>query len=484
MGFVVPGTRLHQTPQSNNNVGKPAHVQRYIETITTKRKKNRHKVFPLAFPCRTFAEKRDMFYLKDKAKTKTSIDVIVRFKGERYKIPTGESVEVAFWNSEKERCGTGRKYPDGVHINNKLDVIESDVKRVINDYNLRNDIPTPKEFKEAYDKLIHGASQSSVYFTDYMTEHINESKKTKAFTTTRSYTTTLNKLLLFEKFMGKRLKFSDIDIDFYNTFRGWFFETANTKNYFGTMIKNIKTFMNDSLTDQLHSCEGHKHPKFKVEQEDADTVYLSMEELQRIHDLKITEELIRLHHPELHEGNIKRKMDSLILTRSKFLIGAYTLLRVSDYKRLSDVNVTDGVIRIKPKKRSKGRMNRDVVIPMHPVVKEILNNGFDLTTSLSEQKLNKHIKELCRMVGINQTEIVVRTEKGKEVERHFEKWELITSHTARRSAATNMLMAGIEASDIMILGNWNSEKSFWKYIRLEPEINAKRLSSHRFFKDV
>ena len=87
------------------------------------------------------------------------------------------------------------------------------------------------------------------------------------------------------------------------------------------------------------------------------------------------------------------------------------------------------------------------------------------------------------MAGINQTEIVVRTEKGKEVERHFEKWQLITSHTARRSAATNMLLSGIEASDIMILGNWASEKSFWKYIRMEPEMNAKRLSGHSFFKD-
>lgn len=425
-----------------------------------------------------------MFYLKDKAKIKTSVDAIVRFKGERYKLPTGESVETAYWNNEKERCVTGRKYPDGGQINDKLDIIESDIKRVINDFNLRNYIPSLKEFKEAYEKMIHGATQASIYFTDYMREQIEVSKKTRAYTTTRSYTTTLNKLTDYEKYTGKRLKFSDIDIDFYLNFRGWFFERANAKNYFGTMIKNVKKFMNDSLIDGVHTYEGHKHPKFKVEQEDADTVYLSMEELEKIHDLNIDEELIKTHHPELHAGNIKRKIDSLIITRAKFLIGAYTLLRVSDYKRLTDVNVKDGVIRIKPKKRSKGRMNRDVVIPMHPIVKEILSSGFDLDTEMSEQKLNKHIKELCQLAGINQTEIIVKTEKGKEVERHFEKWELVTSHTARRSAATNMLMAGIEASDIMILGNWSSEKSFWKYIRLEPEINAKRLSGHSFFQDV
>lgn len=427
-----------------------------------------------------------MFYLKDKNKSSTAIIAIIRYKGERYKLPTRESVESEHWNASKYRCYTGRRYPNGTFVNDKLDVIESAVKQVLNDFNLKSYVPTQNEFKNAYDRYSIGDIQSSIYFVDYMIAQIEINKKTKAESTINSYTTTLHKLQGYEEKSRRRLKFSDINMEFYMAFRDWFFQTddANAINYFGTMIKNIKKFMNDSLTDKLHSCEGHKHPKFKVDQEDADTVYLNMDELQLIHDLKITEELIKFHHPNLHQGNVKRKMESLILTRVKFLIGAYTLLRISDYKRLTDVNAVDGVIRIKPKKRSKGRMNRDVVIPMHPVVKEILNNGFDMGTSLSEQKLNKHIKELCKMVGMNQTEIVVRTEKGKEVERHFEKWELITSHTARRSAATNMLMAGIEASDIMILGNWNSEKSFWKYIRLEPEINAKRLSSHRFFKDV
>lgn len=49
------------------------------------------------------------------------------------------------------------------------------------------------------------------------------------------------------------------------------------------------------------------------------------------------------------------------------------------------------------------------------------------------------------------------------------------------TAATNMLLSGMEASDIMMLGNWSSERSFWKYIRMKPELNAKRLSQHAYF---
>jgi len=40
----------------------------------------------------------------------------------------------------------------------------------------------------------------------------------------------------------------------------------------------------------------------------------------------------------------------------------------------------------------------------------------------------------------------------------------------------------MEASDIMLLGGWSSEKSFWKYIRMEPEVNARRLADHPFFR--
>lgn len=258
-------------------------------------------------------------------------------------------------------------------------------------------------------------------------------------------------------------------------------ETQKTKNYFGSIIKNIKKFMNLSIVNKLHDYDGHRHPEFKTEQEDADTIYLSDEELIRIYEIELTEDVIKVFYPEINPQNLKRKIDALNQSRYRFLIGAYTLLRVSDFKRLTEINIKDGFIKIKPKKRAKGRKNRDLVIPMHRIVKEILNKGIDLEVSISEQKINKHIKEVCQIAGIDNLELIIRTEKGIEVEKEFKKYELVTTHTARRSAATNMLIAGMEASDIMLLGGWSSEKAFWKYIRMEPELNAKRLSGHQYF---
>ncbi|MDO9635196.1 MAG: tyrosine-type recombinase/integrase [Paludibacter sp.] len=60
--------------------------------------------------------------------------------------------------------------------------------------------------------------------------------------------------------------------------------------------------------------------------------------------------------------------------------------------------------------------------------------------------------------------------------------ELVTSHTARRSFATNLYLAGIDTISIMLLTGHKTEKSFMVYIRITKEQNAYRVASHPFFK--
>lgn len=424
-----------------------------------------------------------MFYLKDKSRARSAIVAIVRHKGQRYKFSTGESVIVDYWLPAKERCSAGSKYPEGAYINEKLDQIRIDVQSLLHEFNLENHIPTQDEFMERLKgKKQEENLEKQPYFSEYIHNYLEEAQKDRAISTLKKYRTTLNKILEYEEDRKMQLRFEDINIYFYRDFRKWFYSKYNTRNYFGSIVKNIKRFMNMSMLDGIHKCDGHKHPEFKIEHEDADTVYLSMDELKKIHEMEITDEVVKHFYPNIRPQNLARKKESMEKVRNRFLIGAFTMLRVSDFKRLTETNIHSGFIKIKPKKRSKGRKNRDVVIPMHPIVKEILQKGIDLSEIVSEQKINKHIKEICKFAGIDDEEIIIRTERGEEVERTYKKWKLITTHTARRSAATNMLMAGMEASDIMILGGWSSEKSFWKYIRMEPEVNARRLADHPFFR--
>jgi hypothetical protein len=105
------------------------------------------------------------------------------------------------------------------------------------------------------------------------------------------------------------LRFADIDIDFYNKFKKWLLgdvyveketEFHYTKNYIGTVFKNISMFMNKSSKKKIHNFLGHKDEDFKVEKEEVDAIYLNVDELQKMHNLVFTEELLLnngLHSP-------------------------------------------------------------------------------------------------------------------------------------------------------------------------------------------
>jgi integrase len=73
------------------------------------------------------------------------------------------------------------------------------------------------------------------------------------------------------------------------------------------------------------------------------------------------------------------------------------------------------------------------------------------------------------------------TRGGKNVQETFLKYELVSTHTARRSFATNLYLADIPSITIMKMTGHKTEKAFLRYIRLTQEQNANKLLHHPFF---
>ena len=69
----------------------------------------------------------------------------------------------------------------------------------------------------------------------------------------------------------------------------------------------------------------------------------------------------------------------------------------------------------------------------------------------------------------------------QRVSKLIPKYQFISSHTARRTAATNMYLAGIVPYRIMLVTGHKTEKSFFRYIRITREENVKVLAKHKFF---
>ena len=165
--------------------------------------------------------------------------------------------------------------------------------------------------------------------------------------------------------------------------------------------------------------------------------------------------------------------------RDLFVVGCLTGLRYSDYSTLTKDNFRDDIIVKKTKKTGI-----TVYVPIHDYVKNIFKkyNG-EMPKYLSIQHFNRSLKEICKKIGFDEELSFTRTIGGKTVTKYCKRWELISSHTARRSAATNMYNSGrFTTMQIMMITGHTTEKNFFKYIQKNKEENALSLSNDIFFK--
>jgi integrase len=88
---------------------------------------------------------------------------------------------------------------------------------------------------------------------------------------------------------------------------------------------------------------------------------------------------------------------------------------------------------------------------------------------LSNQKFNEYVKEVCKLAGINDPIEVQKTRGGVRKKEIKEKWELTTSHTARRTFASNLYLEGVPIKFIMKFTGHKTIQSFMSYIHVTDE---------------
>jgi len=164
-------------------------------------------------------------------------------------------------------------------------------------------------------------------------------------------------------------------------------------------------------------------------------VYLTEEEVQKI-----------INHEPLN--------DSERAIRNQFVLGCLTGARHSDYIMFTEENIFGNTLRYVSKKT---RIQAD--IPAAPVVKRLIKEneayGF-VGLEFSLCYFNRIIRNICKNVGI--TNMIKLYQGGKYVE--GEKWTFVSSHTARRTAATLLYLKGIDIYQISkILGHSSIEQT-------------------------
>ncbi len=307
-----------------------------------------------------------------------------------------------------------------------------------------------------------------IKLTDFIYKYISNSKKGDLYK--NSYRNVANHLLNFEKKTGILIytdSFSEQvaeEFILYLKTEGRIKGSTNSKGL-GLMQNTIKTII-DKIAAMIKRSGRQGYPVnydyecIQVSGEDPNAVYLTVDELNKLNEL----------------GGLSKQSEAV---RDRFLVGCFTALRFSDYSTINTSNIIKGNFEVKTKKTGT-----KVIIPIHPIIIDIIKrNKGDLPSLPSQQSFGKTIKRICKKAKIVHEVLYERTIGTKIVRKKMPKWELVSSHTARRTGATNMYISGIPVFRIMLITGHRTEQSFFKYIRIGKEENAIELKNFLFFKN-
>lgn len=406
------------------------------------------------------------FFIKGK---KNATNILLRFKNGRkcdLTASTDLKIEPNKWSVAKQKVKLTADDQSKDRLNNTLIELE---KFILNEFNTDNSQGEfidkywlRKKIAKFFNRPIDDTAVDEVFFVPFVETFIDNAPsriikgKNKLISkgTIVKYNTTLNKLKEYEKRFKVKLKFTDLDLVFYDKFKNFITQEQKINlGTFGNYIGTVKTMARDAKLKGLPVHPQVEHPNFFVPKVTSDSIYLTDDEINFIfnYDFKGVERLEN--------------------TRDLFIIALRTGLRISDFKRLKDANIKDGYIKIETHKTSQ-----TVTIPLHPQVKAILEKRGGFPRMISDQKFNLHVKELCKVAnftekieGSKMNKLTKRKEKGV-----FEKWELVSSHTSRRSFATN-LYGKLDNLTIMAITAHQTETQFLKYIKITNTEKAERL---------
>ena len=406
------------------------------------------------------------FIIKGKKNPST---IFLRFKhGRKFDITTSTSLLVNpnHWSKVKQRIKPLADAKDKDFINSKLDKLRSVVLEKFNrDYSTGKLVN--REWLKMQIELFFNRSVSTneheIYFTSYIeyfinkapTRYLRDKQRPVLKSTIAKYKSTWNRLKQYEEKLNRRFRLEEIDLKFHKDYLVFMLdELKYGGNTVGKDITQIKMFCREAKTDGLYISPQVENRKFYIPSAKTKDVYLNDDEITRIFEFDF-------------EGN-----DRLNNVRDLFIIGSRTGLRVSDFMRLKTNNLKKDMIQIETMKTGK-----EVSIPLHSQVKETLaKREGKFPHKISVQKFNSYLKEVCKNVGIKEVvegKLMNVETKRKEFGK-YEKYKLISSHTCRRSFASN-LYGKLPTAVIMAITGHSTEKSFLKYIKITPQEHAKTL---------
>lgn len=403
-----------------------------------------------------------------KSKRPTNIYLIVRINQKQAKLSTGVKVYPDQWNIKKQEAYISCRLTESDNINNTIankKLLElrnqfEEFKRYLCD--------NPSKLENCWEllrKYIYKDSDmrrsKKINVIHWLRNAIANDKTIKTSGERKGASTMETYLIVLKDFNNFLLEkgrevigFEDINLALIKEYETYLFNkkvkgeqttaTSTVGNKCVQLISIIKRAEPYNLID-IHESKLDKYTKPKSRQGDENEISLSEGDINKIHSLKLSgkEEVVK----------------------DVFILQCWTGQRFSDMLSLNKgiVKNTDNgqILEIVQTKRT-----HRVAIPLFPVALEIMEKYDFNLPEISKNTMLRYLKKIGLKAGLTEEHIVTEDRGGKVTNSIKQRWELIGTHTARRSYISNMLKRGYDSHLLMKITGHTTEEAFKRYVKV------------------
>ena len=343
------------------------------------------------------------FLRKDQDKYgKCQIYLHVTNESKRLRIALDIKINPKIWNKDKRRAL--EKDQEGIDCNLMLGSIDAKINEIKTNYRLNYTYLSLEKFQEEF---CNGFPR--IDFIAFFHAQLELDKPTMHPNTYKAQNSVYKKLKKFRE----RILFQEINFDLIQKFKNQIILSGQSKTTMFSNLKIVKKFLNKA------TARGIKFPldtkMIVCGSTSGNRVDLDGIEIQKIADY-FQSQFIR---------------DCHVIPAGLFLFACFTGIRISDAQQITFENIDKHQIKFTAIKTGKRQ-----VIGINLTARDIIKNCPQiLTKKLSDQEINRRLKEIAELCGIK---------------------KLVTFHVARHSFATNFLRVGGKVELLQkILGHSN-----------------------------
>lgn len=421
---------------------------------------------------------------------KCPVEVIYSVKGQRQYINTGinlfldnwsmESQSVVYFKSKDASMPTVRDVQD---INLALSHFSSEIDRIEKKLLANGEMISSSIIKEHFTKdrkKIAKKEEPSKFLYDFIDRYIEENQSSRVKGSLGVYKSLKKHLQEFEAERKHKTSFENINYAFFQAFQSFLlskriFVAGGFKLLQNTTIakqlSTLKTFLSYAQKYGINIDQSYRN--FVIKREKLGVIALTETEFLSLYNIDLDSDSKVIAVSDAGDASISYK--TLAKVRDIFCFSCATGLRYSDLMSLQWENVKGDELRITVTKTKD-----TLTIPLNGYSSSILQRYKDKIRPLptiSSQKFNIYVKELCKLAGIDDPTQINRFTGGTRQTYVYPKYELISAHVGRKTFCTLSLEKGMSAEQVMKISGHNDYKSFQRYVQVTETIKRKAMFS-------